>query len=149
MTARRTHSQRAASAQQARSKRAACTSVCMYVCIQEQNTVTYMQICIAFKSAYVYVSACMSVECSGHTCTYALDTAPMSQRYIQIQCNTCRYKFVHITYALCICDMHSVVSCAYVCAYVCVSFSHTYHINQCISVMYVYVVLAHMHWQDH
>jgi len=122
---------------------------CICACIQAKNTVTYIQICTAVRNAYVHVSACMSAEYSRHTGTYALDTAPMSRRYIQIQCNTCRYKSVHITYALCICDMHSVVSCAYVSAYVYVFLAHTSHIYQSISVMYVLKIHTHMHLQVH
>ena len=168
---RRTCSDRAANAQQARSKRAAsaqqarskCAAsgphpalveACMYlyVCqahIHPDMSVTYIQICTALRNAYVHVSACMSAEYSRHTGTYALDTAPMSRRYIQIQCNTCRYKSVHITYALCICDMHSVVSCAYASAYVYVFLAHTSHIYQSISVMYVLKIHTHMHLQVH
>jgi hypothetical protein len=44
---------------------------------------------------------------------------------------------VHITYALCICDMHMDVCRAYPCLYVFVLILHTYHIKQCICCMYV------------
>ena len=133
-----------------------CFQKCICACIQQQNTATDIRICTALRNAYVHVSAYKSAEYSRHTGTYyALDTAPMSNRYIQIQCNTCRYKSVHITYALCICDMHSVVSCAYVSAYEYVFFKlahwHTVtsHIYQSIFVMYVLKIHTHMHLQVH
>ena len=59
------------------------------------------------------------------------------------------YRNVHIAYARCIFDMHLPVSCAYVCAYLYVSFSDTYKIYQFISVLYLYVFLVDMHMQDH
>ncbi len=78
-----------------------CFQKCICACIQQQNKVTHIQICTALRNAYVHVSACMSAEYSTHTGTYALDTVRFSRRNVQIQCNTCRYEAVHITYALC------------------------------------------------
>ena len=139
--------------------------------MQVQNTSTYMQICTPKRGAYVYVCRfkiqahtcryapyfrCISaricmylVEYFKDTCTYAPDTAPMKNKYIHIHAHTCTYMNVCITYAQCICDMHVAVSRAYHCAYVHVLISHTYKIKQCISVLYVYVSMAHMHRQDH
>ena len=56
---------------------------------------------------------------------------------------------VHMSYAQSILDMHLTVSCAYVRAYLYVSFSDTYKIYQFISVLYLYVFLVDMHMQDH
>ncbi len=45
--------------------------------------------------------------------------------------------------------MHLVISCAYECAYVsCMSFRYI-HIYQCICVLCLLQIHAHMHWQDH
>ena len=66
-----------------------------------------------------------------------------------IQADTSGYSNVHISYARSIFDMHLPVSCAYVSAYLYVSFSDTYKIYQFISVLYLYVFLADMHMQDH
>jgi hypothetical protein len=46
---------------------------------------------------------------------------------------------------LCICDMDSVVSCAYWSAYVFVFLAHTSHIYQSISVMYMLKIHTYMH----
>ena len=87
-----------------------------------RNTVRYIQICTAFKNAHVHVfmtkihthmhclwamHMCMYLHvcrhvCVRHTCTYALDTAPMSQ-------DTCRYSQIHTDTGMCI----SNVQCAY------------------------------------
>ncbi len=72
----------------------------------------------------------------------------MKCTYVQIQADTYTYRYVHITYAPYICEMHCVISCAYLSAYVYVLFSHTYQIKQCMSALYVYVSKAHMHRQD-
>ena len=66
-----------------------------------------------------------------------------------IQADTSGYSSVHIPYARSVLDMHLAVSCAYVCAYLYVSFLDTYKIYQFISVLYLYVFLADMHMQDH
>ena len=92
-----------------------------------------------YIGAYLTVSCCMKTAFSKHTYTYARDTAHKKTQYIQtrIHAHTCRYRYVHITYALCICDMHMDVCRAYPCLYVFVLILHTYHIKQCICCMYV------------
>ncbi len=90
-----------------------------------------------YIGAYLTVWCSMNTAFSKHTYSYAQDTAHKKTQYIQIHAHICRYRYVHITYALCICDMHMDVCCAYPCVYVYVLFLHTYHIKQCIYCMYV------------
>jgi hypothetical protein len=120
---------------------------CLCACIHDKKTYTYA---LPLSNAYVYVSACM-LACMYtaymHICTWYSSCEP---RYMQIQSNRCRYRYMHITmiitYTLCICDMHSAVSCAYVCAYVCCMCFTYMHIYQSICVLYVLHIHAHMHW---
>ncbi len=108
---------------------------CKSVCMEQEKTFTlwlrYIQICIALRSAYVYVSACMSAEYSRHTCTYALDTAPMSQ-------DTYGYSQIHAVTGMCISHIH----CAYMmCALLYAVHMRMYdvytytYINACVSCM--------------
>ncbi len=99
---------------------------CICACIPIKNTVGYIQIWTPQKNAYLYVSACMRVECIRYTCTYAHDTAHRRLWYIHIQADTSWYSFVYMTCARVISDMHSSVSCAYACAYLYVYFFFRY-----------------------
>ncbi len=76
------------------------------------------------------------------------DTAEDTYRYSAIHAGT-SLCISHIISAMCICDMHSVVSCAYKSAYVYVFLAHTSHIYQSISVIHVLKIHTHMHWQVH
>ena len=71
------------------------------------------------------------------TFRYAQDTSLGKFGYIQIHADTCGYIHVCIRYAQCISDMHSVVSCVYLCEYLYVLFADTAQIKQCISVQYL------------
>jgi hypothetical protein len=129
-------------------------NMCISECIQTKNTIRYKQICTStlvhmcryvdlkyiqiqadmhfYTGAYLTVSCCMRTAFSKHTYTYACYTAHKITQYIQIHAHTFRYMYVHITYALCILDMHMDVCRAYPCLYVFVLILHTYHIKQCI-----------------
>ncbi len=124
------------------------------LCKIQADTIRYNQICTAFKIAYVhvfmtkihthmhclsamhmcmYLHVCWHVHIQ-HTCTYALDTAPMSQdtcRYSQIHADTgmrisnvyCEYEIcielypVHMSVHMCaVCGPHT---CTYINPYVC------------------------------
>ncbi len=133
--------------------------MCISECIQTQNTVRYKQICTSKTGAYLQVCRleihsntcryaplhrCISdsimlydTAISKHTYTYARDTDHKKTQYILIHSHTCRSRYVHITYAPCISNMHLDVCCAYPCVYVYVLFLHTYHIKRCICCMYV------------
>ena len=111
----------------------------------QAHTGTYMHMhdlkqCIcACMCLYVY-----SIQANMHLIQLLCET-----KYMQIQAYACRYTDVCITYTLCICNMHCVVSGAFVCAYVSYICFTYIHINQCICVLQVLQIHAHMHWQDH
>jgi len=76
-----------------------CFQKCICACIHDKKTYTYA---LPLSNAYVYVSACM-LACMYttymHICTWYSSCEP---RYMQIKSNRCRYRYMHITYTLCI-----------------------------------------------
>ena len=108
--------------------------ICWYVDLKYIHIHADMHLYIG---AYLTVSSCMNTAISKHTYTYARDTDHKKIKYIPIHAHTCRYRYVHITYAPCISDMHRDVCRAYPGLYVYVLFLHTYHIHRCICCMYV------------
>ncbi len=140
-----------------------CFQECIYACI----LVAKMHMCM-YPQKYRHIQAhmhclkavhmCMYAHvCIRHTCTYVYDIhAHMhmiqllcESRYMQIQAHTCRYSYVCISYTSHVCDMHFVISCAYERVYVSYTCFRYIHIYQCICVVYVLQIHAHMHWQDH
>ena len=89
-----------------------CSPKCICACIKDKNTDTYMHTCIALKQC---ISACMFLCVYGIQANMHLIQRLCENRYMQIQAYTCRYMDACITYRQCICDIHCVISVAYVC----------------------------------
>jgi hypothetical protein len=102
-----------------------CFQKCTCACIHDKKTYTYA---LPLSNAYfMCLHVCWHV-CIRHTCTYALDTALMSQdicRYSQIDADTGKcISHIHCVYVTCI-QPYSVHMCVHMCA-VCASHTCTY-----------------------
>ena len=107
--------------------------ICMYsVHISNYSGMKYRQI-----HTMKCISACICMHFTRDTFRYAQDTSLGKFGYIQIHADIGGYIRVCIGYAPCISNMHSVVSCAYLCEYLYVLFADTAQIKQCISVQYL------------
>ncbi len=101
-------------------------------------------LCLKAMHMCMYLHVCRHV-CILHTCTYALDTAQMSQdtyRYSQIHADTglciSHYSHIHCAYVICI-QLYPACMCVHVCA-VCAS-----HTCRYINPYWCCMCFRHMH----